>query len=72
MAVNTIFSAGMVMQTKKWIKPELIVLARVKEEEMVLDGCKSLSSGNSANNRNDTCMRGPLTGCGICSTLSNS
>ena len=36
------------MQSKKWHKPELIVLVRSNSEELVLTHCKTESGGSSS------------------------
>jgi hypothetical protein len=65
---------AMIMETKKWKKPKLIILYRGRPEEAVLLACKSVSgkmtnpkfpaSGWSA----AACRRGP----NVCSGLSDT
>jgi hypothetical protein len=41
---------------KKWTVPQLIVLARGKPEERVLEGCKQSYSLVGADNHNSACL----------------
>jgi len=49
-----------------WEKPELIVLARSKPEEAVLQGCKAVTGFTGPNDANTGCKQAPGPLCVDC------
>ena len=41
---------------KQWVRPQLTVLVRSRPEEMVLAGCKSVSTWQGPNSTNIACI----------------
>jgi hypothetical protein len=57
---------------KKWSTPRLRVFARTAPEEMVLYGCKLLTTSSGANNLNNRCLRVTCTPSFYCNTITGS
>lgn len=61
------------LQQKIWSRPQLVILARGRAEESVLDNCKNSSIPKGASSKNNSCGKGPGQTCDrYCQTIGTT
>jgi len=59
-------------KSKQWCTPKLRVFVRTKAEEMVLNGCKLLTTSSGPGNLKDRCLRVTCTPSFPCSSVTGT